>query len=498
MISSLPLAVPLLLLATALLGALATGRRPWAFAAWLVPLPALLVLDRATLAVVVPSLVLAFMLADLWRNSGVLPLPRSAALAMVAGSSLFAVLPFVAHHFLAPSLPAVLAPLVLPSVLVLLEHGGVRSSPFGTWGASAYTQRRNLPLVQFVSVAGLSGITFFVTWPATALASGLQRGLDQQDTRLGLAAAVVAVAAIHVAGGVRLARRRHRPSRRLTIAVVSRPSDLAGAAQLEQLLTADLSDPAVAAEASTTFRTLHDQLVSATETAAAEGAVLAVWPEADAPTLAADERILVDRIRETAKRHEIHILAGLVTIEPLLSHPLDNHVVLIDPSGDVRAIYRKAKLVPGIETRLSKPGDRPIPMIDTDIGRIAAAICFDLDFPDHISTAGEHRADLLLAAASDWPAIDRLHADMAALRAVENGVTLVRAARWGRSEIVDPYGRTLAWADHVDGAGTTLSATVPVVQTSTAHHRLHAIVPRLAVAILLAAGAAWAVSTLGA
>lgn len=134
MISSIPLAVPLLLLATALLGALATGRRPWVFAAWLVPLPALLVLDRAPLAVVVPSLVLAFMLADLWRNRGVLPLPRSAALAMVAGSSLLAVLPFVAHHFLAPALPAVLAPLVLPSVLVLLEHGGVRSNPFGTWG----------------------------------------------------------------------------------------------------------------------------------------------------------------------------------------------------------------------------------------------------------------------------------------------------------------------------------------------------------------------------
>lgn len=497
MIAQVALVVAALLLTTTGLSGLATGRRPSALAAWFVPLPALLALDRAPALIVLPSIGLALFVGALWRNRDMLPLPTPAMLGTFAVSSLLSVLPFVAHQFLTPALPAVVAPLILPAALVVLEHAGARSNPFGTWGATAYTQRRNLPLLQSAAVTGLWGISFLVVWPATALASGLQRGLDRPDVLLALAVPVVVTAAVHALGAGRLARSRRPEAPRRSLAALSRPTELATADQLQQTLTADLDDPTVADEARATFATLHEHLLEMTAAAAREGAEFVVWPEADAPVFVGDATMLLDRIREVAELDEVHVQAGLVTIDPTGPRPFDNHLVLVDPAGEVRASYRKAKLVPGFEAMLSEPGRRPVPVTDTALGRIASAICFDLDFPDHLRPVSAQNADLLLASASDWPAIDRVHADMATFRAVENGVTLLRAARWGRSEVVDPYGRTLAAADHVHDSGRTLAATVPVVGVRTAHHRHHRVVPDTALAILLSALVASMISVVG-
>ena len=55
---------------------------------------------------------------------------------------------------------------------------------------------------------------------------------------------------------------------------------------------------------------------------------------------------------------------------------------------------------------------------------------------------------------------------MAAYRAVENGVTLVRQADNGLSIVVDPYGRTLASVDHFTPGERVMVAQVPVYETS--------------------------------
>lgn len=60
---------------------------------------------------------------------------------------------------------------------------------------------------------------------------------------------------------------------------------------------------------------------------------------------------------------------------------------------------------------------------------------------------GRAGADILLAPYGDWEAIKNMHASMAAFRAVENGVSLIRLAQFGVANAIDPYGRVLASMD---------------------------------------------------
>ena len=61
---------------------------------------------------------------------------------------------------------------------------------------------------------------------------------------------------------------------------------------------------------------------------------------------------------------------------------------------------------------------------------------------------------------------------MAAYRAIENGVSLVRPARWGISSAVDPYGRTLATMDEFSAEQRVMVAQVPVRGVRTLYPRI--------------------------
>ena len=82
------------------------------------------------------------------------------------------------------------------------------------------------------------------------------------------------------------------------------------------------------------------------------------------------------------------------------------------------------------------------------MGRMATAICFDADFPEFIRQAGQGSADLLIVPANEWKAIKNIHAQMAAFRAIENGVLARAAAASGISSAFDPWGRVLGVADY--------------------------------------------------
>jgi apolipoprotein N-acyltransferase len=78
--------------------------------------------------------------------------------------------------------------------------------------------------------------------------------------------------------------------------------------------------------------------------------------------------------------------------------------------------------------------------VDTPCGRLSTATCFDASFPDLIRQAGRTGVDVLLVPSSDWEQVTGALAEQATLRAVENGVTVVRPARRGVSVAVDPHG----------------------------------------------------------
>jgi apolipoprotein N-acyltransferase len=71
----------------------------------------------------------------------------------------------------------------------------------------------------------------------------------------------------------------------------------------------------------------------------------------------------------------------------------------------------------------------------------------------------------------DFEKDDWLHSRMAVLRAVENGFSMVRAARQGRLTINDQYGRILNEASTAKGISAELVDIVPINHLNTLYVR---------------------------
>jgi len=122
---------------------------------------------------------------------------------------------------------------------------------------------------------------------------------------------------------------------------------------------------------------------------------------------------------------------------------------------------------------------------------VAAAICFDMDFPDLIRRAGLQRADLILAPSSDWREIDPVHTRMALFRGIENGCSVVRQTNKGLSAAADWQGRVLARGDFFQARRHVMVAQVPTRGTSTIYSKVRDLFAYLCIGALafFAAGA---------
>jgi apolipoprotein N-acyltransferase len=118
-------------------------------------------------------------------------------------------------------------------------------------------------------------------------------------------------------------------------------------------------------------------------------------------------------------------------------------VYLFDPGGRRIAAHLKSKPVPG---EISVDGPDQLVTAPTSIGLVGLAICYDMDFQALARQASGAR--LMLVPGSDWLAIDFLHPNMVALRAVENGYAVLRPSRESASVAFDGFGREIgrtAW-----------------------------------------------------
>lgn len=80
------------------------------------------------------------------------------------------------------------------------------------------------------------------------------------------------------------------------------------------------------------------------------------------------------------------------------------------------------------------------PSIETPYGKLSGVICWDTDYQEVMWQVGQMDVDILLSPSYVWPEIGTMHAKMAAFRAIENGVTIVRQEDDGISALIDPFG----------------------------------------------------------
>lgn len=450
----------LCLLAAGGSSALGNGPRPVALFAWLAPIFFLRFFDlaaevlsprrRLAIAGGMNTLAIAFAM----RGMVPAPLPVYAAMSLMIGFG--SLVPVVLHTTLRPRLPAWLGAWVLGVAMAGSDHLASRLQPFGSWGAIAYSQAGMLPLLQSAAVAGLWLIPLLIGLVAAGVAEALRVGWREPGARRGLLLGLGLLAITMVAGQARLSRARGRlaasPPQRVAVSVVASPEAETLSTLLKPLYEtgpASVRWPEIFAQAAR----VRADLLTRTEGAARAGARIVLWQETAAILAQTEEAAFLDTAGELARKHGIYVAAALGTVlrterAQAGDKILDNHVVLIGPEGRPVARYRKAVPVPGAEAELIPAGVDAPPIVPTPFGRIALLICFDLDFPAVVRSVGARGADLILAPAEDWRAIDPYHSRMAALRAVENGLSLVRAARYGLSLAVDPYGQTIASSDY--------------------------------------------------
>jgi predicted amidohydrolase len=132
------------------------------------------------------------------------------------------------------------------------------------------------------------------------------------------------------------------------------------------------------------------------------GYLFADAQEAAAAAIASDHEILRGWA-EVAARSNMVVIGGFC--EAGTDGNTYNSAAIIDEAGALRAVYRKLHLW-DLEKRLFTEGAAAPPVVDTAHGKIAAMICYDLEFPEltrGVALAGAQ----LLTVPTNWPLVPR-------------------------------------------------------------------------------------------
>ena len=105
------------------------------------------------------------------------------------------------------------------------------------------------------------------------------------------------------------------------------------------------------------------------------GYVLSGQTEARGLAAPADDSGTLRHWRDLAAEHQLVVVGGFCELGA--DDRLYNSAAVVDASG-TRAVYRKAHLWDA-EKLVFTPGDAPPPVVDTEFGRVAVLICYDLE-----------------------------------------------------------------------------------------------------------------------
>jgi apolipoprotein N-acyltransferase len=455
---------------------LATVLMPFTIFRWTIPLAAWLapvfllrfvrtqpLIRGILLALLANVLVLEFVLR------GVMPIPDPFYYPAVFGVGVAITLPYLIDRVVASRLGGLLGTMVFPAAMSTwwyVQASSAVINPYAsTWMNPAYTQSGNLPLLQLLSVTGLWGIVFLMSWFASLINWAWEQGFAWPRVRGGALLYAGLLATVLLFGGMRLGLFPAQGSA-VRVAGISPSRTLPEWETVAHSAFATQPDREHARQAfAEGMAPVYDDLFSRSQLEASAGAKIIAWPDGRTAVFEEDEPALLARASALTLTTGIYLDIGMSVI---LQHPVQlptrvvlNQLALIDPTGNVVLRYEKFHLAPGPEAASNVQGDGRVPTVQTPYGLLSNLVCSDFDFPDTVRQAGEAGADIMLVPAHEWPEIVPMHSQIATFRAIENGFSLVRPAAIGLATAVDYEGNVLAASDYNATDQQVIVAYVP-------------------------------------
>lgn len=191
---------------------------------------------------------------------------------------------------------------------------------------------------------------------------------------------------------------------------------------------------------------------------------IVVWPESAVPYVLANEPVLLDAVARAVPAGGL-VITGSLRTTPQRTTPFQiwNSLHAVDGRGEVVATYDKFHLVPfgeyvpfrrfinipkithGSIDFSAGPGPQTVAL--PGFPAMSPLVCYEVIFPGAVTDPNARPGWLLNVTNDGWFGVSSgpyQHFAAARLRAVEEGLPLVRAANTGISAVVDSHGRVTA------------------------------------------------------
>jgi apolipoprotein N-acyltransferase len=316
------------------------------------------------------------------------------------------------------------------------------------WVPLGNSQVTVLPVAQVASLLGVSGVSMLVASVNSAIA--LVWLCDDRRTRVRIIAATAALLLVAATWGAwRVGEGALvRDGQPMRVGLIQ-----GNVAQEEKLVRTPASD-----------RRIFTTYLAMTRDAVRRGAQYVIWPESSTPFTFEQDPVNDTALRELAREVKVPILFGSEQIVQDSAVRLYNAAFLLGPDGATEEVYHKIHLVPFgeffpfqewisiaaplVRRFLPFTAGESVVMLPVGGHATSTAICYEVVYPSLIRQAVLNGSELLTTITNDgWYGASSApyqHFEMAAMRAIEQGRYLARAANTGISGIIDPYGRVTA------------------------------------------------------
>jgi apolipoprotein N-acyltransferase len=362
------------------------------------------------------------------------------------------------------------------------------------WNAFGYALTEPLALAQTASLIGLWGMTFLsvaiFASPAVLIDGKARR------SRFAPLAALILLAVMGAYCAIRLI---NNPTQQL--------ADVKLRIMQPNLPQDARFNYAAKAAVMRKYLTLSDRATSP-QTSGVRDATILLWPESAFPFFLTREGDAMAQIAELLPPGTVLITGAVRAPDLPPGTPIRrayNSIYLIGDDGSILSVYDKLHLVPfgeylPFQTLMEKlgfeqltkvrggfiPGTRR-KMIDVPHAPpVLPLICYEAIFPSDTAVGDERPGWIVNLTNDGWFGISTgpyQHLQQARMRAVEQGLPLVRAANTGVSAVIDPVGRIIASLGL--GEEGVLDARLPVALPQTFYGRAGDIPAAILVALAM-------------